>query len=172
MVLIDRCIFVAASITLFLNVGCTSTSPTPELGAHEVPESASETSDTDSFSPPRVTVALEPVYFDTNEAMLQADARDLLKRHAESILKHPEWGVVTIDGHCDERGSDEYNRALGRRRAAAVEHYLETLGVPTTRVASQTFGEDRPAVLGHSESAWSYNRRSELQIETLTSANF
>jgi peptidoglycan-associated lipoprotein len=159
-------------IALFLSVGCTSTSPTSVQGAHEVPEPVAETSGTDSVSPSQVTVALDPVYFDTNEAMLRSDARGLLKRHAQSILDHPEWGVVTIDGHCDERGSDEYNQALGRRRAATVENYLETLGVPTTRVTSRTFGEDRPAVLGHSENAWSYNRRSELQIETLTSASF
>jgi peptidoglycan-associated lipoprotein len=172
MILIDRRILAAVPIALFLSVGCTSTPPTSVLGAHEVPEPVVETSGTDSVSPPQVTVALEPVYFDTNEAMLRPDARGLLKRHAQSILDHPEWGVVTIDGHCDERGSDEYNRALGRRRATAVEHYLETLGVPITRVTSRTFGEDRPAVLGNSESAWSYNRRSELQIETLTSASF
>jgi peptidoglycan-associated lipoprotein len=172
MVLIDRCILAAMPIALFLSVGCTSTSPTSVLGAHEVPEPVAEASGTDSVSPPQVTVALESVYFDTNEAMLRSDARGLLKRHAQSILDHPEWGVVTIDGHCDERGGDEYNRTLGGRRAAVVEHYLETLGVPITRVTSRTFGEDRPAVLGHSESAWSYNRRSELQIETLTSASF
>ena len=171
MVLIDRCVFVAVSIALFLSVGCTSTSPTPDLGALEVPEPVAETSGTDSVSPPQVT-ALEPVYFDTNEAMLRADERDLLKRHAQSILDHPEWGVVTVEGHCDERGTDQYNRALGRRRASAVEHYLETLGVPTTRVTSRTFGEDRPAVPGHGEGAWRYNRRSELQIEVLTSASF
>ena len=172
MVLIDRCILAAMPIALFLSVGCTSTAPTSVPGAHEVPEPVAETSNTDPVSPPQVTVTFEPVYFDTNEAMLRSDARGLLKRHAQSILDHPEWGVVTIDGHCDERGSDEYNRTLGERRAAVVKHYLETLGVPATRVTSRTFGEDRPAVLGHSESAWSYNRRSELQIETLTSASF
>jgi peptidoglycan-associated lipoprotein len=79
--------------------------------------------------------------------------------------------VVTIDGHCDERGSDQYNRALGRRRAAAVERYLVDMGVPSARVATRTFGEDRPAVSGHDESAWSYNRRSELQVEVLASAS-
>jgi len=172
MVIINRCIFVAAPIAFLLSASCTSTSPIPDPGALEAPEPASETSDTDSVSAPQLTAALEPVYFDTNEAMLRADERDLLKRHAQSILDHPEWGVITIDGHCDERGSDEYNRALGRRRATAVEHYLEALGVPATRVTSRTFGEDRPAVLGHDESAWSYNRRSEFQAETLTSASF
>ena len=169
---INRCELVVVLIALFLSVGCTSTSPTPDLGRHEELEPVAETSDSNAVALPQVSVALGPVYFNTNEAMLRADARDLLKSHAQSILDHPEWGVVTIEGHCDERGSDEYNRALGRRRAVAVEHYLETVGVPAERVAAQTFGEDRPAVPGHSESAWSYNRRSELQVDTLTTASF
>ena len=167
----NRCKFVAALIALFLSVGCTSTSPAPDLGTHEELEPVAETSDSNAVALHQEPVALKPVYFDTNEAMLRADARDLLKSYAQSILDHPEWGVVTIEGHCDERGSDEYNRALGRRRATAVEHYLETMGVPAERVATRTFGEERPAVLGHSESAWSYNRRSELQVDMLTSAS-
>lgn len=168
---VNRCKFVAALIALFLSVGCTSTSPTPNLGTHEELEPVAETSDSNAVALHQEPVALNPVYFDTNKAVLRADARDLLKSHAQSILDHPEWGVVTIEGHCDERGSDEYNRALGRRRAASVEHYLEAMGVPAERVAARTFGEDRPAVPGHSESAWSYNRRSELQVDAFTSAS-
>jgi peptidoglycan-associated lipoprotein len=168
---VNRFKFVAALIALFLSVGCTSTSPAPDLGAHEELEPVAETSDSNAVAVRQAPVALNPVYFDTNKAVLTADARDLLKSHAQSILDHPEWGVVTIEGHCDERGSDEYNRALGRRRAASVEHYLETMGVPAERVATRTFGEERPAAPGHSESAWSYNRRSELQVDALTSAS-
>jgi peptidoglycan-associated lipoprotein len=168
---VNRCKLVAALIALFLSVGCTSTSPAPDFGTHEELEPVAETSDSNAVALHQEPVALKPVYFDTNEAMLRADARDLLKSYAQSILDHPEWGVVTIEGHCDERGSDEYNRALGRRRAAVVEHYLETMGVPAERVATRTFGEERPAVPGHSESAWSYNRRSELQVDALTSAS-
>jgi peptidoglycan-associated lipoprotein len=168
---VNRCQFVAALIALFLSVGCTSTSPAPDLGTHEKLEPVAETSDSNAVALHQQPVALNPVYFDTNKAVLRADARGLLKSHAQSILDHPEWGVVTIEGHCDERGSDEYNRALGRRRAASVEHYLEAMGVPAERVAARTFGEDRPAVPGHSESAWSYNRRSELQVDAFTSAS-
>jgi peptidoglycan-associated lipoprotein len=168
---VNRCKLVATLIALFLSVGCTSTSPAPGLGTHEELKPVAETSDSNAVALHQESIALKPVYFDTNEAMLRADARDLLKSHAQSILDHPEWGVVTVEGHCDERGSDEYNRTLGRRRAAVVGHYLETMGVPAERVAAQTFGEDRPAVPGHSESAWSYNRRSELQVDTLTSAS-
>lgn len=172
MILDNRCIFAVLPVALIFSAGCASTSPAPDLGAREVSEPVLEAGDTEPVSPPQVTVVLEPVYFDTDEAMLRIDERNLLKRHAKSILDHPEWGVITIDGHCDERGSDEYNRELGRRRAAVVEHYLVTLGVPATRVTSRTFGEDRPAELGHHEGAWSFNRRSEFQIETLTSASF
>ena len=168
---VNRCKFVAALIALFLSVGCTSTSLAPDLGTHEELEPVAETSDSNAVALHQEPVALNPVYFDTNKAVLRADARDLLKSHAQSILDHPEWGVVTIEGHCDERGSDEYNRALGRRRAASVERYLEAMGVPAERVAARTFGEDRPAVPGHSESAWSYNRRSELQVDAFTSAS-
>ena len=168
---VNRCKLVAPLIALFLSLGCASTSPAPDSGTQEELEPVAETSDSNAVAPHQEPVALKPVYFDTNEAMLRADARDLLKSYAQSILDHPEWGVVTIEGHCDERGSDEYNRALGRRRATTVEHYLETMGVPAERVATRTFGEERPAVPGHSESAWSYNRRSELQVDAFTSAS-
>ncbi len=112
---VNRCKLVVALIALFLSVGCISTSPAPDSGTHEELEPVAETSDSNAVALHQEPVALKPVYFDTNEAMLRADARDLLKSYAQSILDHPEWGVVTIEGHCDERGSDEYNRALGRR---------------------------------------------------------
>jgi peptidoglycan-associated lipoprotein len=168
---VNRCKLVAALIAAFLSVGCTSTSLAPDLATNEELKPVAETSDSSGVALHQEPVALKSVYFDTNEAMVRADARDLLKSHAQSILNHPEWGVVTIEGHCDERGSDEYNRELGRRRAAAVEQYLETMGVPAERVAARTFGEDRPAVPGHNEGAWSYNRRSELRVDALTSAS-
>jgi peptidoglycan-associated lipoprotein len=120
---------------------------------------------------PASAPSLEPVYFDTDQAVLRADARASLKARAEAIRQHPEWGVVTIQGHCDERGSDEYNLALGERRAAAVKRYLGDLGVPASRLETVTYGENRPAVPGHDETAWRYNRRSELASDALQSAN-
>jgi peptidoglycan-associated lipoprotein len=168
---INRYRLAAASFAVFFSVGCTSTSPTPDLGAQEERKPVAETSDSNSLALRQAPVTLESVYFDTDQAVLRVDAMGLLKGYAQSILDHPEWGLVTIDGHCDERGSDEYNRALGRRRAAAVERYLVEMGVPPARVTTRTFGSDRPAVLGHDESAWSYNRRSELQVEVRISAS-
>jgi peptidoglycan-associated lipoprotein len=72
-------------------------------------------------------------------------------------------GTVTIEGHCDERGSEEYNLALGDRRASGVKQYLVDLGVPASRLRTVSFGEAKPAVVGHDESAWRYNRRSEFK---------
>jgi peptidoglycan-associated lipoprotein len=119
---------------------------------------------------PAAAPALDPVYFDTDEYKLRPDAREALKARAKLLAQHPEWGIVTIQGHCDERGSEEYNLALGERRAAAVKRYLVDLGVPASRLATVTFGENRPAVFGHDESSWRLNRRSELAREALQSA--
>ena len=144
---------------------------TPAEGQQQQAVPVADTSDTERVAVRQATVTLEPVYFDTDEARLRIEARGLLKSYAKSIVDQPEWGVITIDGHCDERGSDQYNQVLGRSRAAAVKRYLLEMGVPPARVAIRTFGAARPAVLGHDESAWSYNRRSEFQIEMFASAN-
>lgn len=73
-------------------------------------------------------------------------------------------GVVKVDGHCDERGTTEYNLALGSRRASAVERWLVSQGVPPSRVRATSYGEERPLVQGHDESAWGQNRRAEIQV--------
>jgi len=110
-------------------------------------------------------VVLHPIYFEYDEWILSNEARSALRSNATLVQQHPEWGTLTIEGHCDERGSDEYNFALGQRRAAAVKSYLVDLGVPAARFETVSFGEHQPAVKGHDESAWRYNRRSELASE-------
>ena len=113
---------------------------------------------------PRSTsiTSLETVYFDYDRSEIRPDARSALQTNATAIKGNDGWGVVTVEGHCDERGSDEYNLALGNRRANAVKRYLVDLGVPSSRLRTVSFGEDKPAVQGHNESAWRYNRRSEF----------
>jgi peptidoglycan-associated lipoprotein len=156
---------------LLLAFGCASTS-TPAPTSPEPSAPISEMKDPNETTIRDASSAtLVPVYFETDRALLLPEARDALKRYAESILDHPEWGALTIDGHCDERGSQEYNLALGRRRAAVVERYLMDMGVPRSRLAARTFGEEKPAVVGHNEGAWRYNRRSEFQVEALESAS-
>ncbi len=159
---------------LLLAFGCASTSfsPAPESPAPKSSAPVAEKKDPGEVTIRKASSAtLTPVYFDMDRALLRRDARDALKRYAKSILDHPEWGGLTIDGHCDERGSQEYNLALGRRRAAAVERHLVNLGVPRSRLAARSFGEERPVVAGHDEGAWRYNRRSEFRIEALESAS-
>jgi len=167
-----RSLHLVALPALLLAFGCASTStPTPQA-ALEQSEPASEESGSGEVTITDASSAtLVPVYFETDRALLRPEARDALKRYAKSILDHPEWGVLTIDGHCDDRGSDEYNMALGSRRAAAVERYLTDLGVPVSRLATRTFGEEKPAVAGRGEGVWRYNRRSEFQIEARESAS-
>ena len=148
-------------------LGCASTStlatPEPAQNATKAPPSVA--------IQPASAPSLEPVYFDMDRAVLRADARASLKAGADAIQEHPEWGVVTIQGHCDERGSDAYNLALGERRAAAVKRYLVDLGVPASRLETVTYGESRPTVRGHDEMAWRYNRRSEFTTEAVQSVN-
>ncbi len=147
-------------------LGCQSTSPTTTMQSEPAtPIDAASTEKPEETKQKKAE--LQPVYFDYDRWQLRDDARQTLKSNAEQIKKNPDWGVLTIEGHCDERGSDEYNLALGERRATAVKRYLEDLGIPGRRFEVVSFGEDKPAVPGHDEAAWRYNRRSELQAETL-----
>jgi len=104
---------------------------------------------------------LEKVYFDFDSATLSEAARHALTGDAALITRNP--GVkVRIEGHCDERGSDEYNLAIGERRARAAARYLESLGVGAERITTLSFGKEKPAAPGHDEAAWAQNRRDEL----------
>ncbi len=106
--------------------------------------------------------SLQTVYFDYDAFTIRSDAKPALRDNARAIRDHEQWGVITIEGHCDERGSEEYNLALGERRANGVKRYLVDLGVPSSRLRTMSFGEVKPSVMGHDESAWRYNRRSDF----------
>lgn len=111
---------------------------------------------------PQATLAgsqLETIYFDYDSHTLSQAAQQALERNV-ALLRQESGLIVTIEGHCDERGSDEYNLALGEQRAAAVKNYLVTAGVAATRLTSISYGEERPAVDGNDEAAWSKNRRA------------
>ena len=165
--------YLAALPALLVALGCASSPSTSMPEAMAEPAAIAEPTDDRGTGtiPQEIQVTLKPVYFDTDRAQLRPEAREALAHYARTILAHPEWGVVKIEGHCDERGSEEYNLALGRRRATQVEQYLMDAGVPASRLTSRTFGEEKPAVNGHTEIAWRHNRRSELQVEAIQSAN-
>lgn len=104
------------------------------------------------------------VYFDFDDDTVKPEGRTLLEAHAKFLAKNFNT-VITIDGHCDERGTPEYNLALGERRAKAVAQVLMINGVSASQIKTVSHGEEKPAVEGHDESAWSKNRRGELSYE-------
>lgn len=104
---------------------------------------------------------LEPVYFDYDSFSLRSDALATLGRNADKIKQVP-GVIIQIEGHCDERGTQEYNLALGEKRALATRSQLIKLGVSGDRIITISYGEEDPADPGHSESAWARNRRCEF----------
>lgn len=105
----------------------------------------------------------ETIYFDFDKSDLRPDARNVLAKSAE-LLKGKNDGKIRIEGHCDERGSAEYNLALGERRANSALQYLLTLGVAPDKLTVISYGKEKPAVQGSDESAWSKNRRAEFVV--------
>ncbi len=111
---------------------------------------------------PQTGVALSRVfYFDYDKATLQPESLAILEQHAAFLRASPDRRV-TVDGFTDERGTREYNLALGERRADAVATFLVSQGVRRSQIDVVSYGEERPADPGHSESAWAKNRRAEL----------
>jgi len=110
---------------------------------------------------PESEVYKKVVYFDFDTSNIKDEYKPLLKAHAQYLMDHPN-ARVTLEGNTDERGSREYNMALGERRAKAVYQYLTLLGVSGSQLQTVSFGEERPAALGHDEQAWAKNRRVEL----------
>jgi peptidoglycan-associated lipoprotein len=109
-----------------------------------------------------IDIELGTIYFDYDSSDIRGDARPILRGNAEAL--RGSGASVTIDGNCDERGSEEYNQALGERRAGAVKRYLENLGVSRAQMKTVSYGETRPSVPGHTEAAWRYNRNASFTI--------
>ncbi|WP_456371965.1 peptidoglycan-associated lipoprotein Pal [Thiolapillus sp.] len=101
------------------------------------------------------------IYFDFDTAEIRPEYVDTLRAHAEYLVNTPDARLV-IEGHCDERGSREYNIALGERRANSVKRFLEAEGVSPVQLDTVSYGEERPVNPGHNEAAWAQNRRAEL----------
>jgi len=99
------------------------------------------------------------VFFDYNSSELSSDAQQTLERQSAWLKLYPSVNI-TVEGHCDERGTREYNLALGERRASTTKKYLVGLGIASSRISTISYGKERPAVIGSDESAWSQNRRA------------
>ena len=168
---------------LVVNSGCnkkaTNVSPLignePAAGAATGPASAvsdagtlfEKTNTTESAAPaidsPPEELALETIYFDFDKAALSAAGRDRLARNAQILRRYPQLRVL-IEGHCDERGTIEYNLALGDRRAYTVKKYFTNYGIDAVRLSTISYGKERPAVRENTSEAWAKNRRCEFVI--------
>ncbi len=104
---------------------------------------------------------LKRVHFDEDSATLRPAMVTVMDNNARYLKKHTKLNIV-VEGHCDERGTNEYNLALGDRRADGARDYLVRQGVPAKRLTTVSFGEERPIENGHNESAWYTNRRAEF----------
>ena len=155
-------VMTAAFALVLVSAGCQQTAPGPDPGAAQ----GEFTPDTCAIEPVESVelTELKTIYFDYDQSAIRANQRDGLQTDAKAIQAQPELGVVTLEGNCDERGSEEYNLALGERRANSVKNYLIDLGVPASRMRTVRFGESKPAVAGHDESAWKWNRRVDFAV--------
>jgi len=106
---------------------------------------------------------LKPVFFDLDSSDVNAASQQVLQENAEVLRRNMRW-QITIEGHCDERGTAEYNLALGERRALSARTYLLSLGIPAERVRTVSYGKEFPFDQGHDEAAWSKNRRAHFVI--------
>ena len=104
------------------------------------------------------------VFFDTDMSTIREDGRATLNRQADWLKKYGNY-QITIEGHCDERGTREYNLALGERRANAARQYLVAQGIPAARVKTISYGKERPDPVGSDEAAWARNRRAVTALQ-------
>lgn len=103
------------------------------------------------------------IHFDFDKANIRPDDAGMLDQKVAILNANPDLRI-RINGHCDERGSDEYNLALGNRRSTAAKNYLVSHGVDASRIETASYGEERPVAMGHDEDSWAQNRRDEFEI--------
>jgi peptidoglycan-associated lipoprotein len=137
---------------------------TPGDGAEAMPLPGGEATGMEEGGAPSDTSGLlskKVVYFDFDSSSVHDDDRAIIEAHANYLAQNPTV-MVTLEGHTDERGSREYNIGLGERRANGVAEMMKLMGVAAQQISTVSYGEERPAALGHDESAWQLNRRVEI----------
>lgn len=115
----------------------------------------------ESLDDPNSPLSRRVLYFDLDSASISSEERETISIHAEFLSEHPEISVI-LEGHADERGTREYNLALGEKRAKSVAQLFLLQGVAKSQIQNISFGEERPVALDHNESAWRLNRRVEI----------
>ncbi len=181
----DRCLWLRAAanaatagLLIFYLGGCSTAKPEakPEdtaqsqqkkdTGSKPLASSSSQSSSLDQLQKGQAvgtpsSSPLKDIYFDFDRADLRADARETLKANADWLKKNPA-ATAQIEGHCDERGTNEYNLALGARRAQSAKDYLVTLGIPEQRLSTISYGEELPVCTEHNEDCWQKNRHDRF----------
>ncbi|MEO7996546.1 MAG: OmpA family protein [Gemmatimonadaceae bacterium] len=140
------------------------TSPPPAAPRNDPPPAVVPSGPSEAEITTKVrALILETVYFEYDSDAIRADAQVALEKKVPLLAANPAV-KLQIAGHCDNRGTDEYNLALGRRRAEMVKRFLTDRGIDASRIETISFGAERPAVQGEGEDVWSRNRRDEFQI--------
>jgi peptidoglycan-associated lipoprotein len=134
--------------------------PEPDLDTQAIDEDQAQRDETANLN----AFTNEYIYFDFDSAVLRSDAMETLRTKAQWLEENAAIDMLVIEGHCDERGTDAYNMALGAQRADAVKQYLIDLGLTSERLQTQSYGEERPLDPGHNEEAWAKNRRAAFVI--------
>ena len=137
--------------------------PIPEAPAQPSERVAEDTIGSKSLDELNRNSPLKPVFFALDQSDVDSAGQATLQANAEVLKKYLSW-QITIEGHCDERGTAEYNLALGERRAVAARTYLLSLGVAADRIKTVSYGKEFPFDPGHDESAWSKNRRAHFVV--------
>jgi len=163
-----------SSFLSFLITGCPKKAPPPEAGA--IPQAqepatapspkeiiAKERTGTGALGEGATIASLERIYFDFDDYSIRPDQRGKVQKAAEWLKANPSVRI-RLEGHADERGPEDYNMALGLKRAKSVKDLLVTLGVSPNRIELRSYGEEMPLDPGHNEEAWAKNRRVEFVI--------
>lgn len=156
------------SLAVFMFIGCAKktlvrTGQQESAAVTATPTQEMEQEPSVRFSDWEKIPEMQIGYFDFDNSELTESARNVLKKNAEYMKNNTDLTFL-VEGHCDERGTVEYNLALGQRRALSVREYYAKLGVPLTNIGTISYGSEKPAVLGTNEEAWAKNRRAETKV--------
>jgi peptidoglycan-associated lipoprotein len=162
---------IAGVVVMLLVAGCSSkktapvgdTNPNPGVGIGEGDKGPGGGDASGDFTGGHVGGPLSDIHFGYNDSSINEQDGSVLKSNASWLQAHPQT-KVQVEGYCDERGSEEYNIALGAKRAQAGKDYLETLGISSTRMSTISYGKELPLCTDHDESCWSQNRRDHFSV--------
>jgi peptidoglycan-associated lipoprotein len=160
-------ILIVSSLLIF--VGCPSHPPKPVVTESAPPPPPDTTTKVEipklPEPPPVPPLQLSSIYFDYDKSDITDIGSGILSQNGKSLTDHP-TATIRIEGNCDERGTEQYNLALGERRANAAKSYLVNYGIDAGRLTTISYGEERPVAAGHNEEAWSKNRRDDFTIQS------